>query len=305
MQSASFKQALESKKFILTCELAPPKGTEIQKFLALAKTIENKADAVNITDGQGASVRMSSIIASFLIKNNIKNLDVICQLVCRDRNSIGLQADILGALGLNINNYLILNGDKSSSGDNPQARDVFELSTDSLLDIFKAFQAGKDYAGNSLENKNISEICLGVAGHPGFTSDSELQAQAEKIKTRIQEKNICFIQTQIVYELDQAKKFLDSIVKNKINIPVLFGITPLKSSRMANFINQKVYGVNIPEDIINRLEKAENQEQEGLNICFEFLGKLKKLNINGVHLMPIGQEDKTSYILEKIKEIFI
>ena len=289
---SSFNKAINAAEFIITCELSPPKGINYSKMLELAKPLKNLVHAINITDGQGANMHMNSIIASHLLERE-SGIESICQLVCRDRNSIALQADLLGALALDIKNFLVLSGDKSSNGDHATAKDVFELGTDDLIKIFGQFACGLDLMNNKINQIIPAENnCFGAAAHPGV---EDLKAQSNKMKQRI-EAGAKFFQTQIVYDLEQLKRFLDSI--ENIKVPVLIGITPLKSVKMANFMNEKIYGVTVPDNLIERLASSDNQQEEGFKIAAELINEVKALNGSGVHIMAIGQESCLPQIIE-------
>ncbi len=293
----TFKNKLKSKEFIITCELAPPKGYDTDSIVKIAQSLKGLVHAINITDGQGGNMRMNSVIASYLLQRET-GIEAICQMVCRDKNSIAIQAEVLGALGLKIHNYLILKGDSAKWGDNPMAKDVFEFSTDDVLEVFKRFTNGFDFANNHIEKQITNDICLACATHPGV---EDLTSQAEKMKARIENYGIEFFQTQIVYDIEQLKRFKDSLIKQEIYTPIFIGITPLKSVKMANFMNEKIYGVTVPKDLINRLENSKDQRQEGLEIASELFEEIKNLEFRGIHLMPIGQEKHCEEILKKIK----
>ncbi|MDJ0625811.1 MAG: methylenetetrahydrofolate reductase [Candidatus Caenarcaniphilales bacterium] len=290
--TSEFKKAINSNKFIVTCELAPPKGDDFSQLIENAKPLKGIVDAINITDGQGGNMRMSSVIASHLIQRDAE-VEAICQLVCRDRNRIGLQSDILGASALRLKNYLALSGDKAKYGDHPNAQDVFDLGTDDLLKAFGNFSKGIDLNENKI-NAVIDDFCVGAAAHPNVPS---LEEQARKMKAR-EVLGVSFFQTQIVYETDQLKRFLDSI--GEIKVPVLIGITPLKSVKMANFMNEKVYGVSVPQNLIERLEKSDDPQTEGIEISLELIQKVKELGGRGIHIMAINQEKRLKEIINRI-----
>ena len=294
----SFKEKIAGQDFLITCELSPPKGPDASQLKQRALNLKGLADAINITDGQGGNMRMSSVVASYLVEQ-ISQVPAICQLVCRDRNSIGLQSDILGAEALGLKNFLALSGDKAAGGDNPKARDVFELFTDDLIRIFESFGRGIDLAGNEL-NSQLNDVCIGAAAHPGL---EDLGGQAKKMALRA-DSGVHFFQTQIVYEEEQLKRFLDSIADLKA--PTLIGLTPLKSVKMAQFMNEKVFGVEVPAHLIERLEGAANPQAaqaQGQQIALELSAKVKELGGRGVHLMAIGQEDGLAAMVSEIKEL--
>lgn len=289
---AKFNKAIQNKEFLITCELAPPKGSDTQELINNAKALKGLVHAINITDGQGGNMRMSSVVASYLVEREAQ-VETICQLVCRDRNRIGLQSDILGAAALGLKNFLALSGDKAAGGDHPTAIDVFDFSTDDLVQTFQSFAAGVDIANNKI-NTHITDFCVGAAAHPGLP---DLKAQTDKMKARL-DKGVQFFQTQIVYDHEQLKHFMDSI--SGLQAPVLIGITPLKSLKMANFMNEKVYGVTVPPAALERLEKAGDQQAEGIRMAIETIAEVKKLGGSGVHIMAIGQEKLLPEIIRHI-----
>ena len=290
---SKLKQAISQKEFIVTCELAPPKGSDVSEFLDHAGVLKSLVHAINITDGQGGNMRMSPVIASYLLERET-GIESICQIVCRDKNRIGLQSDLLGAVALKLRNFLCLYGDKAEAGDHPNAKDVFDLTTDDLLKAFLNFSQGLDFAENKL-NESVEDLCIGAAAHPGV---DDLASQSEKMQKRV-ENGVQFFQTQIVYESDQLKRFLDSI-RGKVHAPVLIGITPLKSVKMANYMNEKVYGVTVPKPLIERLEKSNEPQKEGMKIALELVQQVKELGGDGIHLMAIGQEKELPTLLSQI-----
>lgn len=284
----TLKETLEGEKFIITCELAPPKGTDVSSLVNMAKELRDKVDAVNLTDGQGANMRMSPLALSvFLLK---EGLDVIWQLTCRDRNRIALQADCLGASAIGIKNVLPMRGDDPKAGDHPDAKPVFDLETTELIKVLKSLNDGFDMSGKELKGK--TNFLIGCTAHPNAP---DLRKQKETIEERFQ-IGAGFIQTQICYEIDQIKKFVDSL--GDLTKSTIIGITPLKSLKMANFMNEKVYGVTVPKEIMERIEKAKDQREEGLNIAKEIVNELKKTNVGGIHVMAVGQENELPNIIQ-------
>lgn len=284
----TLKKALESKKFIITCELAPPKGTDVSNLIQMAKLLKGLADAVNLTDGQGGNMRMCPLASgTFLLKEGV---DVIWQLTCRDRNRIALQSDCLGASAIGIRNVLPMRGDDPKSGDHPDAKPVFDLETTELIKVLKKLNDGFDMAGKELKGK--TNFLIGCTAHPNAP---DLKKQRDTVEERFQ-IGACFVQTQICYEIEQIKKFIDSM--GELARSTIVGITPLKSLKMANFMNEKVYGVTVPKEIMERIEKAKDGREEGLLISKEIVNELKKTNIGGIHVMAVGQEDKLPEIIQ-------
>ena len=281
-------RALDDKKFIITCELAPPKGTDVSNLSKMAVSLNSLVDAVNLTDGQGGNMRMCPLAAAhFLLKENV---DVIWQLTCRDRNRIALQADCLGAGAIGIKNVLPMRGDDPKSGDHPDAKAVFDLETTELIKVLKKLNDGFDMSGNELKGK--TNFLIGCTAHPNAP---DLVKQKELIKERFG-LGAGFVQTQICYEIDQIKKFVESL--GEFAKKTIVGITPLKSLKMANFMNEKVFGVTVPEQITKRIESAKEQRQEGLVISQEIVSELKSTGVGGIHVMAVGQENELSGIIQ-------
>lgn len=287
----TLRETIEKGKFIITCELAPPKGTDVSNLTQIANSLTKLVDAVNLTDGQGGNMRMCPLAcASHLINLGI---DIIWQLTCRDRNRIALQADCLGAWSIGIKNVLAMRGDDPQSGDHPDAKPVFDLDTTLLVKVINKLNHGFDMSGAELKGK--SNFFIGCPAHPAVP---DLMKQKETLQARFDE-GAGFIQTQICYETDQIKRFLDSL--GSLITKTIVGVTPLKSLKMATFMNEKVKGVSIPLDILKRIEDAHDQKQEGLIIAKEIISELKKAGACGVHIMAVGQEN----ILPEIIKILI
>ena len=280
--------ALNSKKFIITCELAPPKGTDVSSLIANASSLKGKVDAANLTDGQGGNMRMCPMAAAhFVLKEGV---DVIWQITCRDRNRIALQADCLGASAIGIKNVLPMRGDDPKQGDNPDAKGVFDLETTELIKMLKKLNDGYDLPGKELKGK--TNFLIGCTAHPNAP---DLKKQKETLDLRF-EIGAGFIQTQICYEIEQVKRFLDSI--GELAKKTFIGVTPLKSLKMANFMNEKVFGVSVPKKIMERLESAQDQKYEGLKIAKEIVDELRKANAGGIHIMAVGQENDLPNIID-------
>ena len=281
-------EAIADKKFIVTCELAPPKGTDVSNLSRMAISLKDLVGAINLTDGQGGNMRMCPLAASsFLLREGV---DVIWQLTCRDRNRIALQADCLGASAVGIKNVLPMRGDDPKSGDHPDAKGVFDLETTELIKTLKKLNDGFDMAGNKLKGK--TNFLIGCTAHPNAP---DLVKQRDTLKERF-DIGAGFIQTQICYEIDQIKRFIDSL--GDLAKKTIIGITPLKGMKMANFMNEKVFGVTVPEKVMKRIEGAQDQRQEGLAISREIVNELRKLPVGGIHVMAVGQENDLPNIIQ-------
>ena len=288
----TLSEAIINGKFIITCELAPPKGTDVSNIIRIGKSLRGLVEAINLTDGQGGNMRMCPLAAStFLLK---ENLDIIWQLTCRDRNRIALQADCLGASAISIKNVLPMKGDDPKVGDHPEAKGVFDLDTTELVKVIKKLNDGFDMAGKELKGK--TDFSIGCPAHPNIP---DLKKQKETLDYRF-DNGANFIQTQICYDIDQIRKFIDSL--GDLAKKTIIGITPLKSFKMANFMNEKVFGVTVPSPILKRLENSKEQQKEGLNIAKELVSEIRKTDAGGIHIMAVGQEELLPDIIHSLTD---
>ena len=285
-----FRQALDARDFLVTAEVAPPKGTNPSHMLQMACLLKPYVHSVNITDGSRAVMRMSSLVSALLLLDN--GIEPIYQVACRDRNAIALQADLLGAHALGIRNVLALTGDPVKAGDHPDSKAVFELESVRLLQLITKLNAGFDWTDHALTDGE-TDLCIGAAVDPQCGSWSGLTKRFErKIEAGAQ-----FFQSQLITDFDRLEKFMAEVAR-PAGKPILAGIFLLKSAKNARFINRAVPGVNIPEHLIDRLEKSSNPLQEGITIAAEQV-KLAKSICQGVHLMAVKREDLIPQILEQ------
>lgn len=285
----NFRTAVAAGDFLITAEVAPPKGGDITHTIEMAATLKGRVHAVNITDGSRAVMRMSSLVASAILLQN--GIEPICQFACRDRNRIGLQADLMGAHALGIHNILALTGDPVKAGDHPQAKAVFDLEAVRLLQLIRNMNQGVDFNEKPLTDGKL-DLFAGAAVDPQSPSWSGLQSRFEKkIAAGAQ-----FFQSQLITDFEILEKFMDKIAYG-YNKPILAGIFLLKSAKNAQFINKAVPGVNIPEHIIERLAKAKYPLEEGMKIAAEQVQIAKQL-CQGVHIMAVKREDLIAPILD-------
>lgn len=278
-----------NKEFLITAEVAPPKGGNPDRMLAMANQLKGRVHAVNITDGSRAVLRMSSLAAAALLQR--EGIESVCQMTCRDRNRIGLQADLMGAHALGIRNILALTGDPIKAGDYPNARPVFELESVRLLEIIDKLNQGLDANENPLPDSPL-DLFAGAAVDPQLKSWSGLQSRFErKLKAGAQ-----FFQSQLIADFDRLDKFMHQIAFG-CGKPILAGIFLLKSAKNAEFINRYVPGVNIPDTTIQRLARAADPLQEGIEIAAEQVLLAREL-CQGVHLMAVKREDLIPQILD-------
>ena len=284
-----FRQAVEAQEFLVTAEVTPPKGGNPERMLQVAQSLKGRVHAVNITDGSRAVLRMSSLAASVVLLRH--EIEPVCQMACRDRNLIGIQGDLMGAHALGIRNILSLTGDPVKSGDHPKAKAVFNLESVRLLKLIEKLNEGLDHNENSLSDGEL-DLFPGAAVDPQSDSWSGLTKRFEqKVKAGAQ-----FFQSQMLTDFDRLETFMNEVA-TPANKPVLAGIFLFKSAKNARFIQKNVPGVHIPEEIIERLEKAEQPLQEGIKIAAEQVQKAREL-CHGVHMMAVKKEEVIPEILD-------
>ncbi len=285
----AFKRAVQAGEFLVTAEVAPPKGGDPAHMIQMAATLKGRVHAVNVTDGSRAVLRMSSLMASVILSQN--GIEPICQVACRDRNRIGLQADLMGAHALGIHNILALTGDSVKAGDHPDAKAVFDLESVRLLQLIRKMNQGVDCNEKPLTDGAL-DLFVGAAVDPQCQSWSGLQSRFErKIEAGAQ-----FFQSQLITDFERLEKFMDLIAAG-YKKPILAGIFLLKSAKNAQFINRCVPGVNIPQHIIDRLAKAKDPFEEGIKIAAEQVQIARQL-CQGVHMMAVKREDAIAPILD-------
>jgi len=283
----SFKDKIKSGKFVITSEVGPAKGTEVQELLDDAELLRGRVDAINVTDLQSSVMRLGSLVVSYLLKQ--KGHEAIYQMTCRDRNRLALQSDLLSAHVLGIENVLALTGDHPSLGDHPQAKPVFDLDSVSLIETIRKLESGKDLADKELKGK--PRFCVGAVVNPGA---EPLEPQLIKLEQKIA-AGAEFIQTQAVYEVDKFVNFMKQI--KKIKVPIFAGIVLLKSAGMARFMNKNVAGVYVPDNLITEMEQAKDRSAASIEIAARLIKELKPL-CQGVHIMPIGWDKKVPLVLD-------
>ena len=286
----SFREALDSGKFVVTSEVAPPKGTNLEEYIHHIDLLKDKCDALNVTDNQSSVMRFPSVGGSMLIKE--RGGEPILQMTCRDRNRLALQADILFAYSRGIRNVLCLTGDAVPVGDHKEAKGVFDLDSVQLLKMIRTLESGKDLGGSDLDG--AVEFCAGAIVTP---EANPIEPQLIKFEKKIA-AGAEFIQTQAVYDIDNLKKFMD--YARKLNVKILAGIVLLSSAGMAKYMNNNVPGIFVPQDLIDEMAGAEKGKslQKGIEITGRLIKKIKEESIcDGVHIMAIGREGTVPDIL--------
>ena len=274
----------------MTAEVMPPRGGDPTHTLTMADQLKGRVHAVNVTDGSRAVMRMSSLAVCRLLLD--RGLEPVLQLACRDRNRLALQADLLGAHALGIHNLLCLTGDPVRAGDQADARPVNEFESVKLLRQVTAFNQGKDPVKDDLPD-GATQLFAGCAADPQSRSWSGLQRRLH----RKQEAGARFVQTQMVMDPAALERFQVELA-DPLNLPVLAGVFLLKSAKNARFINRVVPGACIPEDLIERLESADNPAMEGVAIAAEQVKRYLGI-VQGVHLMAIKAEERIPLVLDQ------
>ena len=278
---------IREKKFILTSEIGPPKGTDIKEMLEDAELLKDRVDAINVTDLQSSVMRVGSLaICRLLIERGI---ETVFQMTCRDRNRLALQSDLLSASVLGIKNILALTGDHTTLGDHPGAKPVFDLDSIQLLDAIQTLHAGKDMAGKELKGR--PEFCVGAVVNPGA---DPIEPEIMKMEKKI-EKGAQFFQTQAIYDIELFKKFMDAAKHLKTTI--IAGIVLLKSAGMAKYMNKNVAGVFVPDDLIEEMTKTQDKSATSIEIAARLIKELKPM-CQGIHVMPIGWDKKVPLVLD-------
>jgi methylenetetrahydrofolate reductase (NADPH) len=286
-----FKEALDSGKFVVTAEIGPPKGVNLEPMKHHIALLKDRVDAMNITDNQSSVLRYPSLGGAVVVKD--MGGEPILQMTCRDRNRLALQADLFFAYSRGITNVLCLTGDAVVVGDHKQAKGVFDLDSVQLLDALQTLSDGKDLAGNQLDG--VPRFVKGAIVTP---EARPLEPQLIKFEKKI-DAGADFIQTQAIYDLNNFRSFMDYARKFKVKI--LAGIVLLTSAPMAKFMNKNVPGIFVPEALIDELAGAPKGKalETGINIAARMIKTIRKEKIaDGVHIMAIGKEEVVPRILE-------
>jgi len=285
-----FKEGIDSGKFVITSEVAPPKGTNLEKMLHHIDLLKDRVDAINITDHQSSVMRFPSLGGCLAVQE--KGGEAIMQMTCRDRNRIALEADLLFAYSRGIRNVLCLTGDAVPIGDHKEAAGVFDLDSLQLLHTIRQMSEGKDLGGNDLDGD--IEFFAGAIVTPEAIP---IEPQLIKFEKKV-EAGAKFFQTQAIYDLEKFSKFMN--YARRLNAKILAGIVLLSSARMAKYMTENVPGIFVPKDLIEEISSVPKEEMlaKGIEIAGRTIATLKKESIcDGVHIMAIGREEVVPDIL--------
>jgi methylenetetrahydrofolate reductase (NADPH) len=291
------EKVLEAGHFAVTGELGPPRGCDIEVVHKKAAHLKGIVDAVNITDNQTAMVRMSSWATSLIAKE--MGLEPNYQMVCRDRNRLAMQSDILGAAALGINTMLCLSGDHPKFGDHPEASGVFDIDSVQLLSMVKKMRDEQKFLGGA-DLKGSPKMFIGAAANP-FGDPFELRVfrLAKKVAAGAD-----FIQTQCIYNMDKFREYMKMAVDMGLTekTAILAGVTPLKSAPMARYMANKVPGMDVPDEVVKRISGVpkEKAADEGIKMLCEQIQEFQEMpGVKGVHIMAIEWEHKMPEIMER------
>ncbi|MDL1958766.1 MAG: acetyl-CoA decarbonylase/synthase complex subunit delta [Deltaproteobacteria bacterium] len=294
ISGSNLEQVLTSGQFTVTGELGPPQNGDFDVVRDKARILKGHVDAVNITDCQTAIVRMSSLAAGLIAL--AEGVEPVMQITCRDRNRIGIQSDILGASALGIKNLLCLTGDHQKFGNHPQAKGVFDMDSIQLLGMVKAMRDDKKFQCGDKIKSHEPRLLLGAAANP-FADPFEYRPirVAKKV-----EAGASFIQTQIIYNVEKFTRFMEMVRDLGLHekVYILAGVTPPKSVGMARYMKKFVPGLDVTDEVIERLKGAKDPKEEGINICVDIIKQVREIpGVAGVHVMAIEWEQAVPEIV--------
>ncbi|HXW73259.1 MAG TPA: methylenetetrahydrofolate reductase [Steroidobacteraceae bacterium] len=276
---------------VVTAELTPPKGTDLSEVFAKAEFLSHWVDAVNLTESPRALMTIApTAVARLLLERNVES---IVQMTARDRNRIAIQADLLGAAVLGVRNFVFMGGDSPAKGDHPDAKPVFDLTASQMVAAARELTLGRDMSGKPL--RGVPELFIGATVNPGAV---DLQAEIVNTRRKI-DAGAQFLQTQAIFDAAKLEKFLDAVKPQ--GVAILGGIIPLKSAKMATWLNEKLPGIHVPEALRRQLEQASGLEAEletGIEIAARTIRDVAQL-CDGIHVMALGWETHIPAMLRR------
>ena len=294
---SKLRNSLHNNKFVFTAETSPPDSGNKDIVINQVKCLENLADAVNVTDGAGAKSHMSALATAAILAQN--GIEPVLQFTTRDRNRIAIQGDLLGGWALNVPNILCLYGDEVKGGDQPEAKEVRDLDTISLLKTAHDIKINQSYpSGRKIDD--APNFFIGGADTPFEVKDDFDAANlVKKINSGVE-----FFQTQYAFDEMILKNYMLKLNKLGVTDKAYFiiGLGVIKSAKSARWMNKNLFGINIPEQIINRIENSNNEKLEGIKICVELIERYKLISgVSGIHLMGYKQEEDIASVISNFK----
>jgi len=296
MKSGSnLEKVWESGRFAVTAEAGPPKGTSAKVVQRKGELLKFCCDALNVTDNQTAIVRMSSLSGCVLLKE--LGVEPILQMVVRDRNRLALQADVLGAAALGINNMLCLSGDHQKFGNHPTAKGVYDIDSIQFLQMVKQMRDKQSFI-NGEEISGEVPMFIGAAANP-FADPFEYRVSrlAKKVAAGAD-----FIQTQGIFDMAKFARWMEGVREKGLHKEtyILAGLIPIKSVGMARYMRNNVSGLSVPQELVDRMANSEDPKEEGVRICLETIEQLKEIEgIHGIHIMAVAWEDIVPRLVEE------
>lgn len=291
---SNLEKILQKGEFAVTGELGPPQSADPEVIRNKVGILKGSVDAANITDNQTAIVRLSSIAAGVLMLG--EELEPVVQMTCRDRNRLAIQSDILGAASLELKNLLCLTGDHQTFGNHPGSKNVFDIDSIQLIQMVKEMRDDNKFQCGD-EIKVPPKMFIGGAANPfGDPFEFRVIRLAKKV-----EAGVDFIQTQGIYDVERFEKWMEGVREEGLDkkVHILGGVIPFKSAGAARYIKNKVPGMVVPDELVERMKKASDQKKEGVKIAIETIEQLKNMKgVHGVHIMAIEWEKKVPEIAE-------
>lgn len=289
------ERVLRAGAFAVTAEIAPPDSADPEEVYERAALFDGYVDAINATDGSGANCHMSSVAMCSLLTR--RGYSMVMQVSGRDKNRIAIQGDVLGAAAMGVCNVLCLTGDSVEVGDHPGAKPVFDVDCMAMLRMIRGMRDDQRFlSGRKLTSP--PRVFLGAAANPfGPPLDYRPHRLAKKVAAGAQ-----FVQTQYCFDIDIFRNYMAAVRDLGVHehVYILAGVGPLASAKSAEWIRTNVPGVHIPDAVIRRLQGAENQSKEGVNICIDMINELQEIDgVHGVHIMAFKQEHRVAEIVER------
>jgi methylenetetrahydrofolate reductase (NADPH) len=293
--SSNLQRVLDSGAFAVTAEIGPPKSADPEVVRKHARNMKGYADAFNLTDNQTATVRLSSWAASLVCIQ--EGVEPVMQMACRDRNRIAIQSDVLGASALGVRNVLCITGDHQIFGNQKEAKNVYDLDSIQELMVLRSMRdEGKTWGGDALDAP--PQLYLGAVENPfGDPFEFRVPRLAKKIAAGAD-----FIQTQSIYDMERFETFMEGVRERGLDrkVHILAGVLPLKSAKVAQYMKNKVSGMSVPDEVIDRMKKAADPKAEGIRLSVETIEHLKRVKgVHGVHIMAVAWEEKVPDIVRE------
>ena len=289
--STRLSEAIERGEFVVTSEIGPPKGIDVDPALRRVEIFRDRVHAVNVTELQNARMRLGSMAMCNQLR--MRGVEPIMHVSCRDRNRLALQSDLLGAWILKIKNVLALTGDHTRLGDQPAAKAVFDLDSVQLLHLIDTLNGGHDLAGKHLDGK--PRFFVGAVANP---SADLRELQVLKLRKKM-DAGAQFCQTQAIFAPDDFADFVEQTRAVGVHLPILAGVVVLKSAKMARFMNEHIPGIHVPDAIIAEMEGLAGEDRRHLtvDIAARIIRAMRPF-VQGVHIMAMGWEDLVPEILD-------